>query len=107
LNKKSFFITVDSNLKVNTVKSDHFKDMDIGSLIFQSPAIVDNNEKYSKEDDIWALGIILYFLIELRYPYANIDNPVLLKKEIMKSKLIKDGKVDKTILVKIILYYMK
>jgi serine/threonine protein kinase len=53
-----------------------------------------------KECDIWSLGILLFFLIEMRYPYRSyyeqlkpMEKTIEIKKEIKKG-LVKDGKVS-------------
>jgi serine/threonine protein kinase len=54
-----------------------------------------------KECDIWSLGILLFFLIEMRYPYQSYykqfdrkeEKIIEIKKEI-KEGLVKDGKVN-------------
>jgi serine/threonine protein kinase len=53
-----------------------------------------------KESDIWSLGILLFFLIEMRYPYQSFykqmngrQQSIEIKNEIKKG-LVKDGKVN-------------
>jgi serine/threonine protein kinase len=53
-----------------------------------------------KECDIYSLGILLFFLIEMRYPYQSFyeqingrQQVIEIKNEIKKG-LVKDGKVN-------------
>jgi serine/threonine protein kinase len=42
-----------------------------------------------KEVDIWSLGIILYILLEMKFPYTNLNNVNRLKEEILDKNSVK------------------
>ena len=59
----------------------------IGTPYYISPEIV-QNEPYSFKSDIWSLGVLLYELIALKYPFDASSLPKLMIK-IMKGQYMK------------------
>jgi NIMA (never in mitosis gene a)-related kinase len=59
----------------------------IGTPYYISPEIV-QNQPYSFKSDIWSLGVLLYELIALKYPFDASSLPKLMIK-IMKGQYMK------------------
>lgn len=51
----------------------------VGTPYYLSPELV-NGDKYSKNTDIWSLGIVLYELIYNKYPHTARNLPYLMRK---------------------------
>ena len=64
-----------------------------GTPITMAPEIL-NGENYSFKSDIWSLGIIIYFMLNKKYPY-NGKNEVTLLKDINSGKKLKLSNDDK------------
>ena len=64
-----------------------------GTPITMAPEIL-NGENYSFKSDIWSLGIIIYFMLNKKYPY-NGKNEVTLLKDINSGKRLKLSNDDK------------
>jgi serine/threonine protein kinase len=52
----------------------------IGSILYSSPEMI-KNEAYTEKSDLWALGSILYELLNLSPPFEG-DNPLTIAKKI-------------------------
>jgi serine/threonine protein kinase len=52
----------------------------IGSILYSSPEMI-KNEAYTEKSDLWALGCILYELLNLSPPFEG-DNPLTIAKKI-------------------------
>ncbi|KAK8809646.1 hypothetical protein WA158_000589 [Blastocystis sp. Blastoise] len=55
------------------------------SLPYLSPQMIQFHQ-YQKADDIWSLGIILFFLIEKQLPFEDIKDEVELSHKIINTK---------------------
>jgi serine/threonine protein kinase len=64
-----------------------------GTPITMAPEIL-KGENYSFKSDIWSLGIIIYFMLNKKYPY-NGKNEVTLLKDINSGKKLKLSNDDK------------
>jgi serine/threonine protein kinase len=64
-----------------------------------------------KECDIWSLGILLFFLIEMRYPYQSFYKKMNSRQQLVeirneiKKGLVKDGKVNFFFFLQIIFFF--
>ena len=43
-----------------------------GTLNFKAPELL-NNDPYDMKADIWSLGVLLYFLVTGKLPFADIE----------------------------------
>jgi len=66
--KKDYEVWIDTEV----VKETDFNDSIIGTPYYLSPEIW-KDKIYGKESDIWALGVILYELCCLRYPFPATE----------------------------------
>ena len=57
----------------------------VGTPNFIAPEVISG--KYSKECDIWSIGVLMYYLLSGQYPFLDTDLFVLLDK-------IKNGRVS-------------
>jgi len=68
----------------------------VGTPYYLSPELC-KSAKYNDKSDIWALGVILYELLEMKKPFTA-DNPFLLMKKIIESKPLHFVKNNKEVI---------
>ncbi len=64
----------------------------LGTSQFMSPEIYNENpiSFYGYEVDIWAFGVLFYFMLNMEFPFSNL----LPIKKSMKTKLLKNGTLN-------------
>ena len=71
--------TMEKYQKKENIKKEEEDENPVGTPYYLAPEIW-KEKKYSKESDIWALGVILYELLCFKKPFPANDKEELIKK---------------------------
>ena len=80
----STFIRIDTQRRTQT------RTHGIGTLLFMAPELYENDKPYNEKVDVYAFGILMYFILSKgKYPDLSITD-VVMKKQIKVPKSIND-----------------
>ena len=80
----STFISIDTQRRTQT------RTHGIGTLLFMAPELYENDKPYNEKVDVYAFGILMYFILSKgKYPDLSITD-VVMKKQIKVPKSIND-----------------
>ena len=92
-NKKNIFKVADYGLSKQLINLSRYKTT-AGTLRFMAPEII-KKEEYNEECDLWSLGVLIYVLCFIRYPY-NANGEVGLLNQIInqgQQNFLKKGNI--------------
>ncbi|CAD8062560.1 unnamed protein product [Paramecium sonneborni] len=98
ITQKSFYFSLENNftkLKLIDYKEIFLKpELNPNSIIFIPPELLtfSQDERFSKEGDIWACGILSYFILNSGYPYSKCETIESIQNQIMKGAIIYESK---------------
>ena len=89
VNDDKYVTLIDFGCSQRVQNNDEFISCRQGSVLYMSPEMIDS--KIHLKSDIWAVGIIMYFLLFHLFPFDDTSNsPRLVWQKILSKKLVFD-----------------